>query len=56
MEAKVENSREVEQEVLFWIKEVELEIREIERQQIELVDERDRFEAKLNWLKGMLPS
>ena len=43
-------------EVTYWIREVEEELMEIDRQQYELIRDRTKFEGTLRWLKGLLES
>ena len=43
----------LQDEVEYWIREVEEELKEIERQQQQLSAERAKFEGTLHWLKNM---
>ena len=60
METPMENSSlafsgrfTLEDEVHYWIREVEEELREIDRQQEQLSRERAKYEGTLLWLKNM---
>ncbi len=47
---------DLDNEVGYWIQEVEEELKAIDRQQHELIRERTKFEGTLRWLKGLLES
>ncbi|MBO6557739.1 MAG: hypothetical protein JJ934_12540 [Pseudomonadales bacterium] len=40
-------------DIEFWIKEVEAELKEIERQQHQLIRDRTKYEGTLLWLKKL---
>ncbi len=44
---------DLDSDVMYWIREVEEELREIDRQQHKLLRERTKYEGTLLWLRNL---